>query len=431
MTFITRRRFVIGASATLGAGLLAPSLARAAVPAEIRIGTVFPVRTGTAFILGSVNDFIGTAGRVGALLADTQLGTQTEAQGSSLEILFAAAPTVETAIRAGERMVEAEGIHALIGGVGEGQAAALAEIAARAGIPFFNVGETSDAFRRDAFSPYTFHVEASDAMYLDAIGQLASQQEQKRWLVVSDDSEQGMALAARVDLAAEKSGCSIVGKIEVRTGGPVYYDAIDEMAAADADVIIILVNYQDFFALMVQMEDEGITTPVLTFPHTITQTRDFIAASRERLTVLSPHRHIALWETTRTEDGADDFNLQIQARYSEPADPTAWASFHAIKIMVESVLAVGSTDADAIAAHLEDPDTTFDVLKGVGVSFRPWDHQLRQPLALVEVNTDVVWREREIATKIDIASDAGSLPADEPGDDVAAWLDTLGDGPAD
>lgn len=431
MSILTRRRFLLGTSGIVGSAVLAPHLASAATPADIRIGTVFPVRTGASFIRASVNDFIGNAGRIGALLADTQLGTRVEGEGGTLDILLAASPTVETAIRAGQRMVEAEKVHALVGGVGAGQAEALAEIAAAAQIPFFNVGETSDAFRRDAFSPYLFHVEASDAMYLDAMGQLAVQAGQTRWLVVSDDSDRGQALSARVDLTAEKAGCTIAGKIEVQTASPVYFSDIDEMSEIDADVIFVLINYEDFFTLMVQMEQEGVTVPVLTFPHTITQTRDFVAASRGRLTVLNPAKHVALWETTRTDGGAGDFNLQVQARYAEPADPTAWASFHAIKIIVETIEATGSTDADTMIAHLEDPETTFDVLKGPAVSFRPWDHQLRQPLAIVEVNDDVVWREREIASRIEVAADAGSLPEGEPGTDVAAWLDQLGDGPAD
>ncbi|QQR40016.1 ABC transporter substrate-binding protein [Devosia rhizoryzae] len=431
MTIITRRFFLAGASAVIGASLVRPGSAVAAAPADIRIGTVFPVRTGASFIHASVNDFIGTAGRIGVQLADTQLGTRAEEAGSSLHVLLANAPTVEAAVRAGERLVEVEKVHALVGGVGEGQAEALAEIAARAKIPFFNVGETSDAFRRDASSPYLFHIEASDAMYLDALAQLAVQQGHKRWLVVSDNSDRGVALSQRAELAAQKAGCTIVETVELPAASPVYFAEIEDMAAVDADVIVVLINYQDFFTLTVQMEEEGITTPILTFPHTITQTRDFVAASRGRLSVLSPKRHVALWETTRTEFGADDFNLQVQARFSEPADPTAWASFHAIKIILEAAIAAGSTDADAMVAYLEDPQTTFDVLKGPGVSFRPWDHQLRQPLAVVDVRNDVVWREREIATRVAAAADGGTLPEGAPGDDAMQWLDTLGDGPED
>ena len=429
MSTINRRGFLFGATALATAGLAAPALANTTAPSAIRIGTVFPARTGASFIRASINDFIGTAGRIGALLADTQLGTAIESQGSRLDVLLSTSPTVDAAVRAGERLVEAENICALVGGVGEGQAQILAEIAARAQIPFFNIGETSDAFRREAFSPYLFHVEASDAMYLDALGQLAAEQGLTRWAVISDTGDRGAALAARAERAAEKAGCTIAGAVMVPPALPVYFAEIEELAAIEADVIFVLVDYQDQFPLMVQMEESGVTTPVLGFPHTITQTRDFIAASRNRLPILNPRHRVALWDTTNTGPEAEDFNLQIRARYAEPADPTAWAAYHAIKIVVDTVMATGSTEADAMIAHLEKPQTTFDVAKGPGVSFRPWDHQLRQPLAVLEIDNEVVWRQLQLSTRIDVARYTGSLPAGEPGEDATQWLDTLGDGP--
>lgn len=429
MTMITRRRFLAAGTSVAAAGLFTGTRATAAPAPDIRIGTVFPTKTGDSFVRASVNDYIGTAGRIGALLAETQLGTAVESQGASLDVLFTTSPTADVAIRAGERLVETGNIHALVGGVGEGQAQVLAEIAARARIPFFNIGETSDAFRREALSPYLFHIEASDAMYLDAMGQLAAREGLTRWIVAAGTDDHGLALAARAERAASKAGCTIVKSVGVPPAIPVYYSQVEEMAEVEADVIFVLVDYLDLFPLMVQMEEQGITTPVLNFPHTITQTRDFFAASRNRLPVLNPQYHLALWEATDTRAGAEDFNLQVRARYAEPADPTAWAAYHAIKIIVDTVLATGSTEASAMIAYLEDPATTFDLAKGPGVSFRPWDHQLRQPLAVVEVDNDVVWRERELPTRIAIGRYAGSLPVEQPGSDTASWLDSLGDGP--
>ena len=428
---ISRRNFMAGATALATAGLAAPALSQNSLPQAIRIGTIFPARTGASFIRASVNDFIGTAGRLGAVLADTQLGTAVSGQGSDLDVLLASSPTSDAAVRAGERMVETGDICALVGGVGEGQAQVLAEIATRSGIPFFNIGETSDAFRREAASPYVFHIEASDAMYLDAMGQLAASQGHMRWAVVSDTSARGAALARRLERSAEKAGCAIAGNVSIVPGVPVYFDEVDQLAEIEADIVFILINFQDQFPFMVQMEELGITTPVLSFPHTITQTRDFIAASRNRLPILTPRHRVALWDPTNLEPGAEDFNLQIRARYAEPADPTAWSSYHAIKIIVDTVMATGSVEPDAMVAHLEDPETTFDVAKGPGVSFRPWDHQLRQPLATLEVDDEVVWRQLQLASRIDVARYTGSLPEGEPGEDPRRWLDTLGDGPED
>jgi len=427
MAVFSRRAFLASGSAALSLGALAPALAQDGAK-PVRIGTVLPSKTGQSFVKASVNDFIGDGGRMGAVLADSQLGEIAQSNGLRLELLLATAPTVEAAIRAGERLAETGDICALVGGVGEGQAVALAEIAARAKIPFFNVGETDDALRGAACNRYMFHVEASDAMYLDALGQLAQAQGYKRWYVVGDSSDRGKALQARAVQAAAKSGSTIVGELSVRPAQVIYYDGVDEAKATDADVIVVLLQAMDQFSFILQMEEAGIVTPVMTFPHTITQTRDFISAARFRLPTLNARHLVALWETTTAEPGGHAFNEMIRAQWGEAADPTAWSAYHAIKIILDTATATGSTEAEAMIAHLEDPGTSFDLLKGPGTSFRPWDHQLRQPLYTVSVDQDAVWDRMNLDTRIGIAKYDAALPGPMPdGEDAVAWLDQLGD----
>ena len=425
MSLFSRRAFLAAGTAALS--LSAIGRVVGAAPDTLRIGTVFPSKTGSSFVRASVNDFIGDGGRMGATLAESQLGAVAEANGLNLKLLNATSPTVEAAIRAGERLVETGDICALVGGVGEGQAQVLAEIAARAKIPFFNVGETDDAMRGAGCSRYVFHVEASDAMYLDALAELATAQGQKRWYIVSDNTRRGRALLTRAKLAAETAGAVVIGSTSITPALATYYDEVAEVKAAEADVVLILLQAFDQFNFMLQVEDAGITVPLLTFPHTITQTRDFIAAARYRLPIVNPVHRIALWETTNPAADAQVFNEKIRAQWGEGADPTAWSSYHAIKIILDSVMAIGSTDAEALIDHLEQPDTSFEVLKGAGISFRPWDHQLRQPLYGVTVDQEAEWDRMNLDTRIGIARFDGVLPAGEPGADPRAWLDQLGD----
>ncbi|HEY0970355.1 MAG TPA: hypothetical protein VGE02_05195, partial [Gemmatimonadales bacterium] len=71
---------------------------------------------------------------------------------------------------AARRLVEHEGVHALVGGGDDAAAAALAGVAGELGVPLLNVGATSDGLRRArCASALTFHVEASRRMYDDAI----------------------------------------------------------------------------------------------------------------------------------------------------------------------------------------------------------------------------------------------------------------------
>ena len=55
----------------------------------------------------------------------------------------------------------------------------------------------------------------------------------------------------------------------------------------------------------------------------------------------------------------------------------------AVKIAWETSLRAGSTDPAALLTFLEKESTQFDGHKGAPLSFRAWDHQLRQPLYAV------------------------------------------------
>ncbi|HTN61124.1 MAG TPA: ABC transporter substrate-binding protein [Devosia sp.] len=425
---ISRRHFLAAGSAAFSISLLGRASAQDKALKPLRVATVFPSATGQSVIKASINDYIGDAGRMGAELADNLVGGPASQQGVQLKVLLANAPTVEAAIRAGERLVETEDIHALIGGIGAGQAEVLASIAEKAGIPFFNVGETADAFRGASCGRHTFHVEASDAMYLDALANLSMAQNYGRWFVVHEDSESGTALLQRAKIALTRAGAGeVVGAASVPTGKLLYTDEIAAAGSSGADVVVLLLDDADQIAFLSQQEQASLKLASLTLPRTLTQTRDYIAAARYRAPTTNPTHRIALWETTMTGNGAGDFNDRFRAQYGEPADPTAWSAYHAIKIITDTVQAIGTTEPDAVIAYLENPDTTFDLLKGPGVSFRPWDHQLRQPLYAIKVDQESQWSRSSLDSRIGIAAFDAEVPVLAGDDDPRERLDTLGD----
>ena len=72
-------------------------------------------------------------------------------------------------------------------------------------------------------------------------------------------------------------------------------------------------------------------------------------------------------------------------------------------------------------AYMLSADSVFDLHKGVGVSFRPWDRQLRQSLYLVKINGNA-------ASAAALGLLVGELPAIYlPGTGLIERLDQLGD----
>ena len=114
---------------------------------------------------------------------------------------------------------------------------------------------------------------------------------------------------------------------------------------------------------------------------------------------------VVLWDTRLERYGAGQLNDRFRAFTEGAMDGPAWAGWMAVKIAWEAFL----RSPNSIRAHLVAETTQFDGHKGVPLSFRKWDHQLRQPLyAVADRITDIP----------DIGRATGS---------IREILDTLGD----
>jgi ABC transporter substrate binding protein (PQQ-dependent alcohol dehydrogenase system) len=88
------------------------------------------------------------------------------------------------------------------------------------------------------------------------------------------------------------------------------------------------------------------------------------------------------WHWTWERHGAPQVNSRFEkksaGRHMDGAD---WAAWMAVKMIVQSVLRTESTDFTRERAFILG-EGSFDGAKGLAVSVRPWDHQLRQAILL-------------------------------------------------
>jgi hypothetical protein len=102
--------------------------------------------------------------------------------------------------------------------------------------------------------------------------------------------------------------------------------------------------------------------------------RDAIAAANDDASAA------VVWDPSLAKFGADTLNERFHTRFGTPMTEDAWTAWFAVKVLWESSLRVKSGDSRAIADYLVRETTQFDGHKGRPLSFRAWDHQLRQPL---------------------------------------------------
>jgi ABC-type branched-subunit amino acid transport system substrate-binding protein len=327
----------------------------------------------------------GEAARMGALLAGEEHGLGVdETRTQELDVLIASAPSDGAALRAAKRLAVVDEVNALIGGFGEGQATALAEVAAANRIPFLNIGSASDALRDNA-DGYTFHVEASAAMYLAALVCWATESGFRRWFLVQSDSSEGRALSTRARslLTGHEVTVETVAS-DARNLGAVLH----AISSYEPDIVLLLLDPLAQLDFLGQYRADDLAAEVIGFPSPLTQTRQFLAAFGEYAASAGSGYQLTLWEPTIGVPAAAELDKRFTARWGLPTDPSAWAAYQSIGILLEAARATGTTDGSELARYLGRPDSTFDIGKGSKVSFGPSDHQLRQDLYLVQIDED-------------------------------------------
>ncbi|HZI99655.1 MAG TPA: hypothetical protein VFD22_03255 [Gemmatimonadaceae bacterium] len=92
---------------------------------------------------------------------------------------------------------------------------------------------------------------------------------------------------------------------------------------------------------------------------------------------------IKLWDSSLEKYGAAQLNDRFRSTFIRAMDSSAWCGWFAAKVVWESLLRMKGKGATGIRDHLLSDSTQFDGHKGAPLSFRSWDHQLRQPLYAV------------------------------------------------
>jgi ABC-type branched-subunit amino acid transport system substrate-binding protein len=125
-----------------------------------------------------------------------------------------------------------------------------------------------------------------------------------------------------------------------------------------------------------------------------------IASAKAALDSTQANATIELWDRSLERYGASQLNDRFQNRFGRAMTSRSWAGWFALKLAWETGLRAQSAEPSALLTVLGKPETQFDGHKGAPLSFRSWDHQLRQPLYAV-VHDHVVAELPDVARNSD------------------------------
>jgi ABC transporter substrate binding protein (PQQ-dependent alcohol dehydrogenase system) len=205
-------------------------------------------------------------------------------------------------------------------------------------------------------------------MLTDALAQfLAAQRWRNVFLIVGTDP-QDQLYAEAVRRSVKKFGLKLTGDkpwtfgpmARQRADGPIRADAFVFTRGVDADMIVIADEAGNFGDYVEYHTAE---------PKLTGGTQGLIPATWSRV--------LDAWGSAQLQSRF----VRTNKRPMRPLDYQAWTALRAIG---EAATRTQSGSAKVIGDYMLRPDFDIAAFKGVPVSLRNWDHQLRQPILLIQ-----------------------------------------------
>lgn len=241
-------------------------------------------------------------------------------------------------------------------------------------VMLLNLGAPEDALRNESCRRNLLHLLPSRGMLADALAQFLAS---KRWrnLMLAVGPQPGDQLYAEaIRRAARKFGLRIVAdKPWTYNPGARRTDTGHLSIAAEAARFTQGAPAYDILVVADEAGDWGDDLAYRTSdPRPVAGTQGMVSTSWAR-----PHEQ---W-------GATQLQRRFRARAGRWMLPRDYAAWLGTRALGEAATRARSTDPEAVARQLRDPGFEIAGFKGVPLSFRDWDGQLRQPVLLADARS--------------------------------------------
>ncbi len=233
-------------------------------------------------------------------------------------------------------------------------------------VVFFNVQATDDSLRGADCRANVAHIIPSLSMYSDALVQYLVSRKWTNILTIQGPLPQDAVIAGAMATSARKFGARVVDTVPfVLTNDPRFREQSN---------VALMTAGRNFDAAFVADWDGEFARHV---PYETSSPRPVVGAAG-----LSPFAWWWSWDG----QGAPQLQTRFEQASYRRMGSEDWAAYVAVKGVVQSVLRSRSTEFAAVRDYLFSDAMNLDGTKGNPMSFRSWDHQLRQPLILATTN---------------------------------------------
>jgi branched-chain amino acid transport system substrate-binding protein len=334
--------------------------------------------------------------------------------GTKVELIIEDGVTPDNILALVRKLSAPEPLTAIIAALDDPTTASLSAFTQQERLVCLNTTARGGDLRGEKCHRSTFHVEPDLAMYTYAMGQWLLRNNRKRWYYIVSEAGFGQEVYHRSRQFLQQQGGADLGRSVITSGQSDFRDVLAQLGGVEAEAVILTLTGEELRHFLEQYRASGLQTLLAGIP------LDMIAlwqASFESLQGV----WVTSWYHGLERFSARELNRRFHRRFEKPAEGFAWTNWAAVKLVVEGVLRSASAEASALVSYLESAPP-FDGHKGRALTFRDWNHQLRQPLYVLKV------REDEPENPWDRLQLIGELPPPAaPGQSVVEVLDTLGE----
>ena len=289
--------------------------------------------------------------------------------------------------------IAGQGVHFVITDLAADDLLKLADAEKGKPVLFMNVSARQDSLRGEDCRANIVHLIPSDSMLTDALAQYLVARNWRDIFVLQGPAPQDARKVAALRRSAAKFGARLVAvKPFVLGEDPRRRDENNVAlmtAGVDADVVFVA-DWSREFARYIPYNTSK--------PQPVVGDAGLVATA---------------WHWSWYRNGAP----QLQHRFEKIADPRrmnpeAWAAWVAVKAVTQSAARAGSLQLSAMQQFMLGSRLNLDGAKGEPMSFRPWDHQLRQPILLA--TADAVIARAPLPQFLHQTNDLDTLGIDRP-----------------
>ncbi len=261
----------------------------------------------------------------------------------------------------------ANGTHFIIADLPAGPLLELADRFKDQDLIFMNIQATDDSLRGANCRANIAHAIPSMSMYTDSLVQYLVSKKWTNILALQGPLPQDEQMVAAMTASARKFGARMVG-------APVPFVVSNDPRNREQTSVALMTAGKSYDVAFVADADGEFARYV---PYQTNDPRPVVGAAG-----LTPFAWPWAWDG----QGAPQLQTRFEQASYRRMDDQAWAAFVSVKGIVQSVLRSRSSEFPAIRDYMFGEAMNLDGTKGNPMSFRSWDHQLRQPMILATGN---------------------------------------------